>query len=183
MDEQKTVVNEQPAQPTQPTADEITKTLLTAIDAKQARNEKSIINSFAGQYGINEQELTAILENAKAEKAKQIPPEVQAQIEQANERANKVLIGAEVRAVCAELGVIDSEAAMMMMVKDGIKVEQDGSVKGVKEAIEALKETKGYLFKQEQKQGAWGVKQGATGTQQVSGVEAAFLKRNPNIKL
>jgi hypothetical protein len=67
---------------------------------------------------------------------------------QALEAANKRLIKSEFRLIAKELGV-RSEAlddAFVLADLSAVEVDEDGNVKGVKEAVEALKKAKPYLF-------------------------------------
>jgi hypothetical protein len=61
------------------------------------------------------------------------------------ERAKEFLIRGEVKAQAAEIGIIDSDAAMRLLDRDGIAVDDEGNVSGVKKALEALVEAKPYL--------------------------------------
>lgn len=130
-----------------------------ALNTRTDRAERSVARSFAEQYGMTESEVTALLEKAKADKAKAIPPEVQQQIDTANERANNLLITAEVKNIGSEMGLIDAETALLLLDRTNIKVNAEGTVTGVKEALEALKGSKAFLFGQA---GAWGQKQGGS---------------------
>jgi hypothetical protein len=67
----------------------------------------------------------------------------------AEERANQRLLKAEVKSIAAELGLVDADAAFALMDKAGLSIEDDGTVKGVKEALDALLEAKPYLKKQD----------------------------------
>lgn len=145
------------------TPEDLAQAFANALDNRTLRAERSVARSFAEQYGMTEAEVTALLENAKAEKAKVIPPEVQQQIDAATERANGILIAAEVKSVCAELGFIDADVASAIMDKSAVKVDENGKVNGVKEALEALKAAKPFLCASQQNGGAWAQKQG-TGT-------------------
>jgi len=67
---------------------------------------------------------------------------------QALELANKRLIKSEFKLVAKELGV-RSEAlddAFVLADLSGVEIDEDGNVKGVREAVEALKKAKPYLF-------------------------------------
>lgn len=131
-----------------------------ALNNRTDRAERSVARSFAEQYGMTEAEVTAMLEKAKADKATAIPPEVQQQIDAAQQKANNLLIVAETKSVSAELGFIDADVAFQLMDKANVKVDEAGKVTGVKEALEALKTAKPFLASQHQPSGAWGQKQG-----------------------
>lgn len=134
--------------------------LLRAVEARTQRAEKSVLKSLADQYGLTEAETTAILNKAKADKAKELPAEARRQIEEAQEQAKSVLIAADVRSVGADMGLLDVDTALVLM--DRSKLTVDGTkVAGVKEALEALKAAKPFLFKAEQQPAAWAQKQAA----------------------
>ena len=64
---------------------------------------------------------------------------------------NQRLINAEVKLLAAEMGLIDADAALALMDKANVEVDESGNVIGVKEALEALVETKPWLKKAEAK--------------------------------
>ena len=121
--------------------------IVAALDARQQRNERSVIKSFAEQNGVSVEEITKLVTDYKAQQAAAIPAEVQKRIDERMKVADNRLISAEVRAVGTELNIIDIDAAFMLMDKSGVKVGEDGSVTGVKEALEALTTAKPYLLR------------------------------------
>lgn len=143
------------------TPEAIAEAFAKALTARTDRAERSVARSFAEQYGMTETEVTALLEKAKADKASAIPPEVQKQIDDARKSANELLIAAEVKSIGAEMGLLDAETAMMIMDRANVTVAENGAVTGVKESLEALKTSKGFLFGQHTA-GAWGQKQSGT---------------------
>lgn len=142
----------------QPSMDELAATLIKAVETRVGRAERSTVRSIAEQYGMKEDELSAILSKARAEKARELPEDAKKQISAAMETANNRLIAAEVKSEGSTMGLIDAEAALAFLDREKVKVDDKGTVTGVKEALEALKEAKGYLFGPT---GAWGQKQGA----------------------
>ena len=70
--------------PAAPNVDQIVAAALTAMEARQQRAGNSVIQSMAEQHGMSADELTAAIDRAKAEKAKQMPPDVQKQLDEAN---------------------------------------------------------------------------------------------------
>jgi hypothetical protein len=64
------------------------------------------------------------------------------------EAANKRLIKSEFKVLAKELGVRSEalEDAFVLADLSAVEVDEDGNVKGVKEAVEALKKAKPYLF-------------------------------------
>ena len=129
-------------------AESIAAALIPALDARQERAERSVIKSFAEQNGVSVEEITKLVTDYKAKQATAIPPDVQQRIDERMRTADNRLISAEVRAVGAELNIIDIDAAFALMDKTGVKVGDDGSVTGVKEALEALATARPWLVKQ-----------------------------------
>jgi len=64
---------------------------------------------------------------------------------QATQRAQQMLITAEIKAQAAALGIVDPDAAAKLADLSGVKVGDDGTVTGVREALEALLQAKPYL--------------------------------------
>ena len=121
--------------------------VMNALDTRQQRTERSVIKSFAEQNGVSVEEITKLVTDYKAQQATAIPADVQQRIDERMRTADNRLISAEVRAVGTELNIIDIDAAFALMDKSGVKVGDDGSVTGVKEALEALTAAKPYLVK------------------------------------
>lgn len=135
-----------PAPAAAPKAEDIAASLLTALDARQQRAERAVAKSFSEQYGLTDEEITAILTKAKADKAAQLPEAAQAEINKQREKANRLLITAEVRAKGSALGLVDAETAMLLLDMNGVKVDDAGNVTGVDEALNSLKTAKPFLF-------------------------------------
>lgn len=121
--------------------------IVAALDARQQRAERSVIKSFAEQNGVSVEEITKLMTDYKAKQATAIPADVQKRIDERMRTADNRLISAEVRAVGTDLHIIDIDAAFALMDKSGVKVSEDGTVTGVKEALEALTAAKPYLVK------------------------------------
>lgn len=166
-----------PAQAADPQA--VANALMAALESRTKRVEPGVVKSMAEQYGMSDEEVGKILAAEKAKRAAELPPEQQKLVKERLERANGLLIAAEVRTLGAPMGLLDADAALALMDKDKVKVDEKGAVAGAKEALEALKESKPYLFGA---QGAWGQRQGGNPVP-ASGVEEAFAKLNPNLKI
>lgn len=150
---------------TQPSAADtnaLVQTLINAVENRTQRAETSVIKSIANQYGMSEAEVSALLSKARDEKAKALPEDVQKRIDEANERVNGKLIAAEVKALGTAMGLLDADIALMMLDRTGVKVDEQGNVTGVQEALDALKTAKPVLFGSAQQTAAWGQKQGGT---------------------
>jgi len=161
--------------------DDLAETLLKAVEERTSRAEKSVLRSMAEQTGVDEETLTDLLAKARATQAAELPPETQQKLDAANARLTKRLLEAEVKVVGAELGLIDTEVALQLMDTTGITIAEDGTVSGVREALETLRQSKRYLFSQGNR-GAWAQKVGTGGASALSGVEEAFYRKNPALK-
>jgi len=71
--------------------------------------------------------------------------EAKMKAQEAENRANEKLMRAKIEIESSKLGIIDPELAYLAMDKSGVKVKDDGSVDGVKEALEALLKSKPHL--------------------------------------
>lgn len=85
---------------------------------------------------------------SEADRLKAEKEEAEQKATAATDRANQRLIRAEVISVATEMNIVDPEAAFALMDKDGITVEDDDSVKGVKKSLTVLVKSKPYLIKQ-----------------------------------
>lgn len=128
------------------TPEQIAASILSAIDSRSRRAETGIVRSYAEQYNMSEAEIASILEAEKAKRSAALTPEQQNTVNDQLSKANERLISAEIKSVGSALGLLDASAAALLMDKSGVKVKDDGSVEGVKEALEALKKDKPYMF-------------------------------------
>lgn len=124
----------------------LTTTLLNALGARQERAENGVVRSFAEQYGMTEGEVKTLLSEARKERDSKPTDAQQKQIDAAMERANTLLISAEVKTVGATMGLRDPDVALSLLDRKKITVKEDGKVEGVKEQLEALKKNKEYFF-------------------------------------
>ncbi len=88
----------------------------------------------------------------EAERLKAEKEEAEKKATAATDRANQRLIRSEVIAHATKMDIVDPEAAYALMDKDGVEVEEDDSVKGVKEALDTLVKAKPYLVKTAEKE-------------------------------
>ena len=138
-------------------AAEFADALMKALDDRTSRAEKGVLKSMAEQYGFTEDEARDIMEKAISEKAAQLPENVQKLLDEANARVRKMQISAEVTKVGAELGLLDADVSFQLLPADAIKINAKGEVTGIRDALEALKKEKPYLFGA---QAAGGMKKG-----------------------
>lgn len=157
--------------------------LVRALEGRERRFEGGVVRSVADQYGVPEDEAKAELERYKAEKANKLPEAAQKLVDEANARAEAVQVNAEIRAMGAAMGLLDAEAALVLLPKaerDKIKVT-DAGVTGVKEALESLQKAKPYLFGTA-KPAAMAQRVAGAPPAALSGVEEQFYARNPGLK-
>lgn len=153
--------------------EQIVAAAMTAMEARQQRAGNSVIQSMAEQHGMSADELTAAIERAKAEKAKQLPPDVQKQLDEAN----------------AKIAAFQhKEAAMAAGVQAGyLDFVIFEAQKGVKDGTDFAAALTAYLEKNPQFKSAapapqaWGMQHG-NGAPQLDGVESRFYELNPRLK-
>ena len=136
-------------------------------EARLQEARVAALQAVAAQYGLQEAALEALLN----------PPEPAGDAQSALKRR---LLLAEVRAVGADMGLVDADVALRLLAPDAVTVEEDGSVGGVREALEALRREKGYLFANGT--AAWAQRVGAGGAPALTGVEEAFYRKNPGLR-
>ena len=92
----------------------------------------------------------------------------------------------DVRAKGAALGLVAGDTALLLLDKSKIKVDDKGIVTGTEEALKDLQSSKAYLFAA-QPTGQKGIVGGKIDNPnpggEPDGVTAAFLRRNPGMKL
>lgn len=79
-------------------------------------------------------------------KFKDLSEKQKAQIENLQTQVSNSTINQALTNKLAPLGVVDLEAALALVNRSNIKVDDNGTVSGVDEAIESLKTGKAYLF-------------------------------------
>ncbi|PAD91626.1 phage scaffolding protein [Shouchella clausii] len=84
---------------------------------------------------------------AEKEEADKKAAEAAEEAKKALEAANKRIIDTEIRAIARSLNANDPSDVLALMDKSGVEISEDGSVKGVEEAVAALKEAKPWMFK------------------------------------
>lgn len=127
--------------------------------ARLKREARSLLESEAKSLGFESAEamraaLKALREREEAEKSelerlREAAQKAEAERQAALAAANERLIRAEVKAVAADLGIVDPDAAYALMDRSGVTVDDDGQVQGVKAALEALAKSKPYLVRQD----------------------------------
>lgn len=126
---------------------------LEQLQAKLAESEKHIrklnresaerrkaLDAFEAEKAKREE-----TELSELDKAKQRAADLEAQSKAQAEQVNAKLIKAEVRAVAGQMGFRDLSDAQLADLSE-VEITDDGDVKGVKEALEALAKAKPYLL-------------------------------------
>lgn len=165
---------QEPAKPQELDYDKLAQTIFGAAESRADRASKQVIKSMAEQYNLTEDEATTLFEKARDAKKAQLPPEKQDEVNKVLQMANDRLIAAEVKTASVELKIVDPDAALALMDKSKIKVDDKGNVTGVKEALDALTKAKPYLVGKAA--GAWGDKQGGGAGDQNTAREEAKKK-------
>lgn len=158
--------------PAAPDVEQIVNAALTAMEARQQRAGNSVIQSMAQQHGMSAEELTAAIDRAKAEKARQLPPDVQKQLDDANAQIaafqnKEAAIAAGVNTAYLDFVIFEAQ-------------------KGVKDGTDFAASLNAYLeknphFKATPAPQAWGMQHGG-GAPQMDGVESRFYELNPRLK-
>ncbi len=123
--------------------------LAAMLEARQERAGRSALKSYAEQTGLSVEQVTAAVDDYKAKQASAIPPDVQARIDAQMKAANDRLLAAEVRTVGAELHIVDFDAALRLMDKSAVAIGEDSTVSGVREALDALTQSRPWLVTQQ----------------------------------
>ena len=123
--------------------------LAAMLEARQERAGRSALKSYAEQAGLSVEQVTAAVDDYKAKQASAIPADVQARIDAQLKAANDRLLAAEVRTVGAELHIVDFDAALRLMDKSAVAIGEDGTVSGVREALDALTQSRPWLVTQQ----------------------------------
>ena len=126
-------------------AERIADSLAAALENRRQRAERSVIHSFARQNNLSPELLEGILQQRGEREKNSIPDSVQALIDRRMREADDRLISAEIRNAGSQLGLIDPDAAFALMDRSSVRVEDDGSVTGVRESLQELLRAKPYL--------------------------------------
>jgi hypothetical protein len=126
---------------------------------KEAANYRTKAKELEGQLGeVSQNTMKKVLEalgiNPDPNKAfEEQLQQAQLKAQEAETKANDRLIRAEIKLQATALGIVDEEAAYTLMAKEGVKVNDNGSVEGVKESLESLLTAKPYLKAQQNNRG------------------------------
>lgn len=85
---------------------------------------------------------------AEKEEAAKKAEEAAEQAKNAQETANKRILNTEIRSVARSLNANDPNDVLALLDTSNIEIDESGDVKGVEDAVKALKEAKPWMFKQ-----------------------------------
>jgi hypothetical protein len=88
-----------------------------------------------------------LLKAEKEEAAKQALEATEA-AKKAQEKANQRIVNTEIKSIARTLNANDPSDVLALLDKSAIEMDDEGNVKGVEEAVKALKEAKPWMFKQ-----------------------------------
>lgn len=88
-------------------------------------------------------------ERLKAEKdeAAKKAEEASESAKKATESANKRILDSEIRSIARSLNANDVNDVLKLIDREGVEIDDEGNVKGVEEAVKALKDAKPWNFK------------------------------------
>ena len=115
----------------------------------QAQTRKEVRNQFADYSQLKERAAKADeLEQAQlsaTEKLEARASEAERQATTAGERVANAMIASEVKVRASQLGVIDPDAALLLLDRTNVQYSEDSGVTGVEAALTQLLEDKPYL--------------------------------------
>ena len=121
-------------------------------EAELAKERKKWETEFAAK--VDEERKKAAMTETERLKAEKEAAEKKAQ--DAMRTANERLLRAEVKATAVALDIVDPDAAYALMDRDAVSVADDGTIKGVEDALKALIKDKPYLLRQKGAQSVGG---------------------------
>ena len=119
------------------------------VNRMMAQTRKDTRGQFADYNDLKQRAARADeLEQAQlseSEKLAQRAADAEKAAEEANQKIADAFISSEVKVKASQAGIIDPDAAYVLMDKKGVTYDPDGGVTGVDEAITQLLEDKPYL--------------------------------------
>jgi hypothetical protein len=137
---------------TQAELDEILAKRLKRDKEKQAETDEKLKRLEEFEKAEEERKKAAMSEaeklKAEKEEADKKAQEAADQAKKAQETANQRIINTEIRSIARSLNANDPNDVLALLDKTGIEMDDEGNVKGVEDALKALKESKPWMFKQ-----------------------------------
>lgn len=129
-------------------ADKVLKEHVPYDRFKQVNNDKKALE---GQIADLNKSIDSLNTKIKAgESAEQSIKDLQAQLAQKDAQMKAGRKDAALRLALTEAKAKNAKAALALLDADKLELQEDGTVKGIKEAIEALQKSDAYLFDTEQ---------------------------------
>ena len=126
-------------------AERIADSLAAALENRRQRADRAVIHSFAQQNHLTPETLEEFLRRREEKRGDSLPADWQAVIDSRLKAADERLIAAEIRCVGSRLGLVDPDAAALLMDRSGVFVDDNGDVHGVRDSLELLLKNKPYL--------------------------------------
>ena len=126
-------------------AERIADSLAAALENRRQRADRAVIHSFAQQNHLTPESLEEFLRRREEKRGDSLPADWQAVIDSRLKAADERLIAAEIRCVGSRLGLVDPDAAALLMDRSGVFVDDNGDVHGVRDSLELLLKNKPYL--------------------------------------
>lgn len=137
---------------TQAELDEILAKRLKREKEKQAETDARLKRLEELEKAEDERKKAAMSEaerlKAEKEEAEKKALEKEEAAKKAQESANQRIINTEIKSIARSLNANDSSDVLALLDKTGVEIDDNGDVKGVEEAVKALKEAKPWMFKQ-----------------------------------
>lgn len=125
-------------------ADKVLKDHVPYDRFKQVNDDKK---AFESQIADLNKDIGALNDKIKAgESAEQSIKDLQEQLKQKDAQMKASRKDAAIRLALTEAKAKNAKAALALLDADKLELQEDGTVKGIKEAIEALQKSDGYLF-------------------------------------
>lgn len=137
---------------TQAEIDEILQKRLKREKEKQAELDVKLKRLEEFEKAEDERNKAAMSEaerlKAEKEEASKKAEEATEAAKKAHESANQRIINTEIKSIARSLNANDPADVLALLDKSTIEMDADGNVKGIDDAIKALKEAKPWMFKQ-----------------------------------
>ncbi|SDZ00827.1 phage scaffolding protein [Thermoactinomyces sp. DSM 45892] len=121
---------------------------LNTYDEKYIKSLRDETKKYKDQVKDIQKQFDGFKQSIHSQLGLKTDSDLEQHIQQWKEKANESLLKAEVKSIATDLGIVDSDAAFALMDREGLEIAEDGSVKGVREVLDVLVQSKPYLVKQ-----------------------------------
>ncbi|WHY01867.1 scaffolding protein [Neobacillus sp. DY30] len=137
---------------TQAEIDEMIQKRLKREKEKQAELDAKLKRLEEFEKAEEERKTAAMSETerlkAEKEEAAKKAEEAAEKAKKAQESANQRIMNTEIKSIARSLNANDPADVLALLDKANLEIDEEGNVKGVEEAVRALKEAKPWMFKQ-----------------------------------